>query len=228
MSYNGNSLIDTQMASREIELLKSGISYHAIAKMTNTRVGSLKERNRLVYKIDIYEAFRQRIKREGVPNRLSITDDFGYYFTGFFDGEGCIVVYHRRRKRPKSYPEFRLGIQITIRDDDKQVLKYITDNIGGKLFHQRLQRGSTNPSIKWSIENIKDLVEIVLPLFDKYPLHSKKSREYQIWRPLVIQRYIATLGGETQRGGPVGAKFEIDFIAAIAAIKNIRKYVNGN
>lgn len=225
MTYATATLLGGKF-DRERELLHSGMSYHAIAALTGERVGTLKERNRLVYKINIYEAFRQRIEREGVPNRLSVSDDFGHYFSGFFDGEGCIVAFHRRRTdRAKSYPEFRLALQIAIRDDDSQVLEYIRDNLGGRIHWQKARENSkTNASVRWVFEHVKDLAEVIIPLLDKYPLRSKKRREYEIWRPLVMQRYISTLAGETARGGAVSDEFEREFIAAVSAISAIRQY----
>jgi hypothetical protein len=228
MTYINATLLGGKF-DQERELLHSGMSYQAIASLTGERVGTLKERNRLVYKIDIYEAFRQHVEREGIPNRLSVSNDFGNYFAGFFDGEGCIVAFHRRRTdRPKSYPEFRLSLQIAIRDDDLQVLEYIRDNLGGRIHRQKARKYTqTNPSARWNLESIKDLAEVVIPLLEKYPLRSKKGREYEIWKPLVIQRYIATLGGETARGGSTSDEFEKDFVLAVSGISAIRNYSNG-
>jgi hypothetical protein len=227
MSYTGSAISANPIAQQEIHLLNEGLSYHAVAAITGTRVATLKERNRLAYHVDIYAAFRKRIERDGIPNRLSVSDDFGHYFAGFFDGEGTIVLWHRCRKRPKPYPEYRLALQIVLRQDDLQVLEYIHDNIGGLIHLQKArQNSSTNPSAKWILENIKDLAEVAIPLFDKYRLHSKKRREYQIWRPLVVQRYLSTLGGETSRGGPLGIAFDNDFIAAADTVKALRKYTH--
>lgn len=221
MSYTGKSVINSAIAHREIELLQQGLSYKAVAEIVGARVGSLKERNRLVYRVDIYQAFRERIARDGIPNQLSVGDDFGHYFSGLFDGEGCIVAFHRIRARGKPYPEFRLALQVTLRDDDADVIEYVHRNLGG-VVHRMPQRGGICPTISWKMERIKELAEQIVPLLDKYPLRSKKGREYQIWRPLVIERYMATLGGKTQRGGPTA--FEPDFLDAITAIQTIRKY----
>lgn len=228
MAYTGERLLKSDIAQQEIKLLKNGFSYKRVSKITGTKIGTLKERNRLVYNIDIYSAFRKRIDRNGIPQSLSVSDDFGHYFAGFFDGEGTLVVWHRRRNRgKKSYPEFRLSIQITVRKDDVNVLEYIMDNIGGNIYKNIHKNSPTNPAATWRKENIKELAENIVPLFDKYPLHTKKSREYEIWKPLVNQRYIATLGGETQRGGPISDTFEESFIKAVDRIKSIRKFSGG-
>lgn len=225
MPYTGERLLKTDIAQQEIKLLKSGLSYKGVSKITGTKIGTLKERNRLVYNVDIYSAFRKRIDRNGIPQNLSVSDNFGHYFVGFFDGEGTFVVWHRRRDRgEKSYPEFRLSIQIVVRKDDVNVLEYIMDNIGGNIYETLHKNSPTNPAVTWRKENIKELAENIIPVFDKYPLHTKKRREYDIWKPLVRQRYISTLGGGTQRGGPVSDTFEEGFIKAVSRIKSIREF----
>jgi hypothetical protein len=224
VAYTINSAIPNTIKTRETELLRSGFSYRHIAELTGERRATIKERNRLVYHIDIYEAFKKRIDREGIPNNLNITDGFGYYFSGFFDGEGHLVTFYRvRQARGKQVSEFRLALQIAIRNDDLQVLQYIQDNLGGNIRNNIVPKRG-NPVCKWFFENIKQLTETIIPLFDRYPLRTKKAREYEIWRNLVIERYVATLGGETQRGGYISdtASFE----RGVKAIQTIRKYKN--
>jgi hypothetical protein len=222
MSYNGAALMATAVGQREMELLKQGLSYQAIATLTGTRVGSLKERNRLAYRIDIYRAFRERIERDGIPNQLRVGDDFGHYFAGLFDGEGHLIAWHRVRTRGKAYPEFRLGMQIVLRDDDADVLEYVREHLGGRIHPSLHKSQNANPAANWRLENVKDLAEKIVPLFDKYSLRTKKRREYEVWRPLVIERYLATLGGETARGGPT--LFEPDFLTGVKAVQLIRQY----
>lgn len=219
MAYKGNLLLLTDLAQRERSLLQEGLSYAAVAHLTSEKIGTIKERNRLVYRVDIYDAFRKRIEREGLPQNLRVRDDFGYYFTGLFDGEGCFDIYHRTRDIGSSIvPEFRLGIQIQLRDDDAEVLRYVHQNLGGTF---RLAKRSV---AHWRLESVKELAEVVVPLFAKYPLKSKKRSEYQIWSRLVIARYVATLGGETMRGG---GTFDADtFIAGMNAIRRARRYAD--
>ena len=229
MPYTGQHLIGSTIGKREMELLKEGLSYKQVSAITGTKLGTLKERNRLAYRIDIYAAFQERMQREGIPNRLSVSDAFGHYFTGFFDGEGTIVLWYRRRYRThygdgKTYPEYRLGLQIQLRQDDACVLEYIREHLGGYLVEDAHEGSPTNPTTCWKLESIPELAEKIVPLFDQYPLRTKKKAEYKLWRPLVIARYIATLGGETARGGSVSSVFESEFVRSANAVKAIRKF----
>ncbi|MBW4426620.1 MAG: LAGLIDADG family homing endonuclease [Nostoc desertorum CM1-VF14] len=61
-----------------------------------------------------------------IPNRLQIDDNFGFWFTGFFDGEGSLII---GQQKPKG--KIGLGyqrIRIGQRSDDQQVLHFIKKN----------------------------------------------------------------------------------------------------
>lgn len=222
MGYIDGSNINSAIASRERELLSSGFSYAEVAEITGGRIKSISERNRLVYKINIWEAFENRIRLNGAPNRLSVSDDFGYWFSGFFDGEGCIFAFTRQVRGTK-YSEFRLSVNISIRDDDAGAITRIQNNLKVGVISRGRNHGNTNPTIAWRCERVKDLAEVIVPLFDHYPLYTKKAKEFAIWKPIVLQRYINTLGGYSNRRG-IPEDQRIAFREAIDAIKKIRTY----
>ena len=72
MSYTSDSKLDKPIHQKERELLLAGFSYAEVADALNVRHKSVSERNRLVYGINIQDAFRRRIDRNGIPNRYSI------------------------------------------------------------------------------------------------------------------------------------------------------------
>jgi hypothetical protein len=221
--YTNGCQVDPSIFALEAELLRAGLSYTEIAARTGQRIKTISERNRIIHKINIWEAFRRRIKREGVPNRLKILDSFGFWFAGFFDGEGSIVVYTRNRMPDLRYAEYRLAVRIMIRDDDAHVITSIKDNLQvGHVSRQR-RNGTINPAIAWTCERIQDLAEVIIPLFDRYPLQTKKAQEYALWRPLVMQRYITTLGGYSNRSG-IPNNERAAFHKALEDIQRIRMY----
>jgi len=222
MSYTSESKINPAVAEQEVEMLKAGRSYAEVAKALGTRHKSISERNRLVYGIDIQAAFAARVEREGIPIRLAVSDPFGYWFSGFFDGEGCLSVFSRQR--PGRYAERRIGIQIMLRDDDVDVIHRIKENLNVGLVYATSKANKTaNPHATFRVEQINDLAEVVVPLFEKYPLHSKKGREFPIWRSLVLSQYIMTLGGYSQRASCT-AEQNAAFDAGREAIREIRRY----
>lgn len=218
--------LDTQLSPTmqiERDLLTNGFSYSEVASRTGAKLGTIKERNRIVYGIDIREAFRSRVEREGIQSRYTADDAFGYWFAGYFDGEGCLTVFYRERG---GYPERRVGVQIACREDDADIIRHIHDTIGGTTWTSP-QKGTTRPAHNWRIEAAPDLAEIILPIFDTYPLRSKKRLEYRIWRGLVLNQYVNTLGGTSTR---VGATVEENtaFQLALYEIRKIRHPATGN
>ncbi|WGV28693.1 LAGLIDADG family homing endonuclease [Halotia branconii CENA392] len=51
------------------------------------------------------------------------------------------------------------------------------------------------PVTYYQVSNNKQLVEIVVPLFELYPLRSKKAKEYLIWKEEVLRKYSYFLNG---------------------------------
>jgi hypothetical protein len=98
----------------------------------------------------------------------------------------------------------------------------IRDTLGGSTWTTKA-KGTTRPARNWRIESAADLAEIILPIFDAYPLRSKKRLEYNIWRGLVLNQYVNTLGGTSTR---VGAAVE-ENTAFQLALQDIRKIRHG-
>ncbi|AVF42787.1 hypothetical protein AL486_18940 [Pandoraea apista] len=217
MAYTDKTQLSPAM-ERERALLLAGHTYREIAQLTGARIRSINERNRIVYRVDLHAAFQQRIERDGIPSRYTASDAFGAWFSGYFDGEGCLTVFYRERN---GIPERRVGVQIACRYDDADVLAHIKDQLGVGVLWQSPAKGATKPAVNWRVESSADLAEVVLPLFDAHPLRTKKRLELVHWRTLVIQQYVNTLGGTSTR---VGATVEqnMAFQATVQKIRNIR------
>jgi hypothetical protein len=155
------------------------------------------------------------------PSRLHVTDEFGYWFSGFFDGEGTLLAMRENDR------QLTLKIQILLRDDDGSVNRWIQENLGcGKIYPHAVSRQArvkTKPGSMFRIRDIRDLAEIVVPLFDKYPLHSKKAREYLIWKKLLLLRYQETMG-RSPHSTPYSQEYCTEFDSAIKQLRAIRKY----
>lgn len=223
MPYIGNNEANAAAYARERDLLLAGLSYLEIAKQAGQRQRTVSERNRLIHKINIWDAFARRCDREGIPCRMPSDGGFCSWFTGFFDGEGCIVVMTRPCTGRPQYSEFRLQVRIQIREDDAGTIAHILRGIGcGRTATHKASGPRARPSVSWYCEAINDLAEVIVPVFDAFHLHTKKSREYAIWRPLVMRRYVDTLGGRSSRNG-VKPEYEAAFKRAIDAIREIRR-----
>lgn len=113
-----------------------------------------------------------------------IDEGFGYWLSGFTDGEGSFVIAKDTRGK---FINFRY--QITLRYDDVEILNEIQRELGFgnvRIRKPRVVKGidGTDIDIKkqasFSIEDMEGAYFIKL-LFDKFPLRAKKKKEFEVW-----------------------------------------------
>lgn len=145
----------------------------------------------------------------------SIPDDFGFWFSGFFDGEGHFYV-------GRVGSRYRLAIEIGLRDDDSHVVKRIAKELNcGTIVKKDRTKSGRNSVITFSITKISDLWEIIVPFFEKYPLTSKKAREFEIWKRLVWLKYLSR---ECRCKCKFRNVFNDVFNSGIEEIRSVRRY----
>lgn len=209
--------VPPEQEAKERGLLALGHTVNEVAALVATSARRLEERNRLLYRIDLRAAFAGEIERHGIPVRLSVEASFGYWFVGLFDGEGHFVI-DLRGPRIAGNWELQLGLNVYLRDDDAGVLQHVHCALGG-----RFRPTSKNNVAYWGLRGIANLAEVAVPLFERYPLRSKKAREFDLFRNLVLQRYVATLGGK-RKGVPLQKIEEIK--RAISELRARRRYAD--
>ena len=147
---------------------------------------------------------------------MKMDDNWRSWFSGFVDGEGCFTIssYGSREQGYTVLPQFL----IVCRADDIDILKTMEKIFGGRLYYRepgenQLKRvPNTKPSYRWNV-NTKKGLRLLVEHFDKYPLRSKKGRDYKLWREAVI---------EYLKSPKVRNKAKIYMLAD--QIKEIRKY----
>ncbi|HEO66374.1 MAG TPA: endonuclease [Spirochaetes bacterium] len=97
-----------------------------------------------------------------------------WYLTGLTDGEGCFCVSFNLRARLKLGIEVRPSFSITLNKRDHGLLKRVYDyfHIGGIRFSKKDQ------CYKYEVRDIKNLVKVVIPHFETYPLKSSKKKDF--------------------------------------------------
>ena len=95
------------------------------------------------------------------------------WLTGFVDGEGCFHI------GISKHPELRFGYQIL---PELTVVQHKRDI--DLLYRMRSAMGcgvvrrNHGDRYCWRVRNLKNLAEIIVPFFGKYPLKSKKRIEF--------------------------------------------------
>jgi len=122
--------------------------------------------------------------------------DFLNWFAGFVDGEGSFQIKRsiRQIKPPYKSITVALGIDfnISLRADDKPVLDFIRDNLGfGRVIYipkTKYRYNGSFPNSKdqymFRTARMDDCASLV-KIFDAYPLHSKKARDFTTWKEAV-------------------------------------------
>lgn len=98
-----------------------------------------------------------------------------WYITGIVEGEGSFCVSFNKRKRLKLGIETRTSFSITLNKRNLNLLKgiYRYFNCGGIRFSKG------DRTYKFEVRSIKDLVNKVIPHFQKYPLKGAKAKDFE-------------------------------------------------
>ena len=108
----------------------------------------------------------------------------GDYIAGFVEGEGCFALKFRRDRQKnvggqkvREYFYWGAEFVIQLRSDDFRILNLVKDVLGC---------GSVNvlkksEQVRYSVQNIKDLREKIIPFFEKYPIYGKKGSDFDLW-----------------------------------------------
>lgn len=116
-------------------------------------------------------------------------DSFGYWFSGFVDGEACFLVQRRADLGTVS-----CKFAITLRADDLPLLHMIKEKTGfGVVRVNKKTYRTSNLQAHWTVSNKPGCLGLV-EIFDRYPLQSKKVRDYMIWRDAVFAWHEITRG----------------------------------
>ena len=125
-----------------------------------------------------------------------ISDEFGYWFAGFVDGEGCFYAGMQNPYVDKRGYAHNVNLQIffnlTLRADDLPLLETIKKTLGcGRLNVKKYQnRKSPHGGKPQAVYNVNANIEhrqVIVPLFDKYKLKSKKARDFKTWKQIVLR-----------------------------------------
>ena len=103
-----------------------------------------------------------------------IDSAFGYWLSGFIDGEGSFNI--AKNGRGARYCSFRLALH----SDDAPILREIESRLPvGSVWvgHPPSQRG---PRAVWTVQS-KDGCMALVETLERFPLRAKKRRDFEVW-----------------------------------------------
>ena len=104
--------------------------------------------------------------------RLNVELNFDEWLVGFTDGDGCFSMEYHRRNNVYSF-----CFKIVQSKYNTRVLHYIKKNLGYGSITAASQR-----DVQFRIRDMQVLKTVIVPIFDKYLLHTSKQYNYQLWR----------------------------------------------
>ena len=122
---------------------------------------------------------------------VSSTSDYGLedkeseicpnWVTGFSDAESSFSLKISKKSTSKSgwsvIPEFRIELHCR----DTLLLRKIQSFFGVGIISERINRNT----VVYSVQSSKDIVNVILPHFDKYPLITQKKADYLLFKQAV-------------------------------------------
>jgi len=113
-------------------------------------------------------------------------DSFGHWFTGLVDGEGCFHarIHIRKDDHVRCLVAY---FSLKLRADDTPMLEVIRDALGVGHIYKHNEKLSKWPQADYRVNHRNDLRRTIVPHFDMYPLRSKKARDYEVWREIILK-----------------------------------------
>jgi LAGLIDADG endonuclease/NADH-ubiquinone/plastoquinone oxidoreductase, chain 3 len=127
-----------------------------------------------IQKLDI---IKENKGKSGISTSNSIKMD-PYFVTGFSDAESCFSIFIRRSSTNKLGWQVEAIFAITLNSKDLPLLYLIQFFFGGI---GRIKICSTRNVVSFVVTKLEDLVNVIIPHFQKYPLQSAKSIDFQLW-----------------------------------------------
>lgn len=144
----------------------------------------------------------KRAAQRSLPSR-DFSDPIGWWVTGLTDGEGCFVAAsyvgpHRNKDRNgqttlSTTAGFHAYFTLSLRDDDAETIQKLVDYFGCGRINRKLpspgQATNARPQKKFTVNRLEELVGVVIPHFDRFPLQSRKARDFDVWKELILFVY---------------------------------------
>ena len=97
------------------------------------------------------------------------------YISGYVDGEGCFTVSIAPRATLLVGWEVRPSLSVSQNGDRAEVLHLVQDQFGcGSIRPDR-----SDKTLKWETRRLEDLLDHVIPHFERYPLLSGKRLDFE-------------------------------------------------
>jgi len=118
-----------------------------------------------------------------------------WFITGLFDAESSFVVTILKNPRYKTGWNVQARVQIKMHERDRDLMTQIKKFFGGIGY---ISNPNKNTTVEFRVSTINDIVNVIIPHFDNYPLLTKKYSDYVLFKniiKLMLKKNHSTLEG---------------------------------
>ncbi len=120
--------------------------------------------------------------RHNTPTLKTKQRDVNEYISGFSDGEGCFSVSFSKRDTFLIGWETKPSFCVAQNHDRAEVLFLMQEKFGCGFMRRDLK----DRTLKYEVRSLKDLIEHVIPHFEKYPLLSGKANDFKLFKQVCL------------------------------------------
>lgn len=104
------------------------------------------------------------------------------WISGFTSGDGCFHVSLSKSSFTKTGYTVVLRFQLAQHNRDIKIMKSLITYLGCG----RVEENLNNSMSCFVVNNFKDVTNIIIPFFDKYPIHGIKSLDYTNFKEVAL------------------------------------------
>jgi len=92
-------------------------------------------------------------------------------------------VYWNNKSQVRASMLFLFKVQL--RTDDVEILRLIHRTLKVGRVEENLKNGTANPMARFVVNKIGELQSVIIPLFEQFPLRTRKARDFELFKRLV-------------------------------------------
>ena len=102
------------------------------------------------------------------------------YISGYADGEGCFSISFSKRDKFLVGWETKPSFSVSQNEDRAQIL-FLMQEVFKCGF---IRRDYSDKTLKYEVRSLNDLINKIIPHFEKYPLLSQKQKDFRFFKQI--------------------------------------------
>lgn len=106
-----------------------------------------------------------------------------WFVTGLFDAESSFVITILRNDGLKTGWRVQARVQLKMHEKDRGLIQSISNYFSGVGYVTKPNKFSM---VEFRVSTLKDIVDVIIPHFDNYPLITKKRSDYELFKQIIL------------------------------------------